>query len=116
MAASDDQQAAAQTPIDEISLDDSDGSEENRNKRSILCIYFIQKNPKWNAFWEKSFIPMSLGDTFPEAFHKKIMVLISIRRGYHTVFLDYIVRYVLFVRIIFTLQLIDFRNEACLIY
>lgn len=32
VAASEDQQAAAQTSIDEISLDD-DGSEENRNKR-----------------------------------------------------------------------------------
>lgn len=37
VAASEDQQAAAQTAsIDEISLDDADGSEENRNKRSIL--------------------------------------------------------------------------------
>lgn len=34
LAASEDQQAAAQTAsIDEISLDDADGSEENRNKR-----------------------------------------------------------------------------------
>ncbi|KOB65117.1 Uncharacterized protein OBRU01_23196 [Operophtera brumata] len=35
VAASEDQQAAAQTPIDEISLDDQDGSEENRNKRFL---------------------------------------------------------------------------------
>lgn len=38
-AASEDQQAAAQTnsaSIDEISLDDADGSEENRNKRWVL--------------------------------------------------------------------------------
>lgn len=37
-AASDDQQVAAQTnaaSIDEITLDDADSSEENRNKRSV---------------------------------------------------------------------------------
>lgn len=43
-AASDDQQAAAQTnsaTIDEITLDDADDSEENRNKRYVKYCYVL---------------------------------------------------------------------------